>query len=176
MSWPPEIWTTPAAYAEIMEADRIERGRDEEGMSSGSLMLAAVRSFIPEKVAPELPKILRVVVKPWLPVPAIYICDERMRATMESIDEHMTKWASPEKALAFDADGKPFVDRRISLRIYPATQTHCGIAGTLAKCPRLLRRELDMRCEAYGHVFDYDEDNPDAYPERLSKCREAETK
>lgn len=130
MSWPPEIWTTPAAYAEIMEADRIEKGRDEEDMSSGSLMLAAVRSFIPEKVASELPKILRVVVKPWLPVPAIYICDERVRATMESINEHMTK-----KALAFDADGKPFVDRRISLRIYPATQTHCGITGTVCEVP-----------------------------------------
>lgn len=160
-SIPAELWVTRAVYARIMEAARIEQGRTENAASSGSMMRAMVREYIPETFAPELPRTLKIVVKPWLPFPAVYLGSDRVRDAMKLLEAHN------ERSLV------DRLDQRISLRIWPATDTHCGIAGTSAKCPLLRERELDLYCEAFGYTFEYDENKPGTWPERLAKCKAA---
>ena len=63
------------------------------------------------------------------------------------------------------------LDQRIYLQIFPATDTHCGILDMSAKCPRLQLRETDMYCAVFGISFEYDDENPERWPERLPKCR-----
>lgn len=162
MSSLPEIWVTRDAYAEILAADRMEQFMTENLTSTGLMMRARLREFITEKVAPDLPQELKIVVKPWLPFPAVYIGSDAVRDAMRRLEAHYEKPADIRR-----------LDQRIYLQIFPATDTHCGILDMSAKCPRLQLRETDMYCAVFGISFEYDDENPERWPERLPKCRAA---
>lgn len=61
--------------------------------------------------------------------------------------------------------------RPIKLTLIAATATHCG-TNWIGKCQHLRAREMDARCDVFGHEWEYSDG--DAMPGRLPACIAAE--
>ena len=154
------FWIQRDVLRELHEAERDEIARSEGATSTGEQMARVLRRYLPAVAVDSLRGFtVKVLVKPWLPMPVADIADPQIAKMLSLYEAEIFKPAAPKNGL------------RIWVGLDGATATHCG--DGLWKCRHLILGEETMHCAVFGTSIEYDEENPEHRPERLPKCRAA---